>query len=233
MSCKVYLVPEDVINSWRSEQREAAVDKPLDKTISKLDSDMNKTLNTNMSDYDKEKIFTQQLNQYLTMRDQKYEAPHETLPTAHVLSSIPKIYQSKARGLLEFLKADKDVQWDEQGRLSIGEQRIENSHIIDLIHDALRHRKRAEKPKGWRELSKHLHSKNIPHELVGNPQWHDTPRQQKPKPKTLDERFTPVKDFEEYTPNTYETPKAAPRLKQRKSKILGRKKIKDWIHVKP
>jgi hypothetical protein len=186
-------------------------------------------VNTDLKDYDKEKLFTQQLNRYLTMRDQKYESPHESLPTTHLLSSIPKIYQSKAKGLLEFLKADKDVQWDEQGHLSIGQQKIENSHIIDLIHDALRYRKRAEKPKGWRELSKHLHSKNIPRELVGNPQWHDTPQQQKTKPKTLDERFTPMKDFEEYTSDKYETPKR--RLKQRKSKLLGQKRIKDWIHL--
>jgi hypothetical protein len=220
MSCKVYLVPEDVIHTWRAEQRATAVDKPIDTSIAKLDSAMNETLKTNISDYDKEKLFTQQLNQYLDMRDQKYDSQPENYLAPHMLTSIPKNYQSKAKGLLQYLHADKDVHWDESGQLHIGQQKIDNSHIIDLIHDAMRQRKKAEKPKGWKELSQHLQSKNVPKELIGNPEWQHTPKTH----RTLDERFTPVQEFKEYT--------STPKRKIRKSKILGHKKIKEWINLK-
>ena len=110
------------------------------------------------------------------MRDQKQMSQIKATPhTPNLMASIPKMYQSKAAGLVQYLEDDRDVSWDEQGQLSIGEQKIDNSHIIDLIHDALRLRKKVARPQGWRELSAHLRKKNIPKELVGNPVWFTPP----------------------------------------------------------
>ena len=91
-----------------------------------------------------------------------------------MLSSIPKTFRTKAEGLLEYLKGDKDVEWDDEGHVYIKQKKLEGSHILDLIHDAMRYRKKVSRPRGWQELSSHLRARNIPKELVGNKEWRET-----------------------------------------------------------
>ena len=233
MSCKVYLVPEDVINSWRAEQRETAVDKPIDTEVSKVDADMANILKKDISDYDKEKLFTQELGKYLLLRNQKNIVPNElkSIPSPEIMASIPKMYRNKASGLLQYLQSDKDVKWDEQGHLYIGQQKIENSHILDLIHDAMRLRKKVSRPQGWRELSSHLKQKNIPRELVGNSEWFTPPTS---PDKQRGVKRTP---FQSYKPTVkkrvvgVDIPTPVSLRKPRKSKVQGQKKIKQWISV--
>ena len=180
--CKLYLVPEEVINTWRAEQREQAVDKPVHHLVTQMDSGLSDILNNeDMSDYDKEKLYSQELSKYLTMRQKKREPPLPTPPpmsssdhqfdSRQLLSSIPKTFRTKAEGLLEYLKADKAVEWDDEGHVYIKDEKVEGSHILDLIHDAIRHRKKVSRPSGWQELSAHLRARNVPKELVGNKQW--------------------------------------------------------------
>ena len=91
--------------------------------------------------------------------------------TDDLMMSIPKMYRNKVAGLLHYLQSDQDVKWDEQGHLYIGQQKVDNSLILDLLHDAMRLRKKAARPQGWRELSSHLRKRNVPRELTGNPEW--------------------------------------------------------------
>lgn len=245
MTCKLYLVPEDVINSWRSEQRESAVDKPIDTTTRNVDSVMTNLLKKDISEYDKEKLFSQELAKYLALRDQRHVVHgHQQSPQPqNVMASIPKMYKSKAAGLLEFLQADQDVSWDDKGQLYIGQQKIDNSHIVDLIHDAMRLRKKVKRPLGWRELSSHLRSKNIPKELVGNPKWF-TPQSSPQSTPLSTPPTTPIKTkgikrvaFKQYiTPAKKRVighilPTPISIKKPRKSKVQGQKKIKQWISV--
>ena len=232
MSCKLYLVPEDVINTWRADQRASAVDRPIDTLTSQVDDTMNRILNENTSEYDKEKLHSQALAKYMTLRQQKME-PERTEKMAspdvsEMLTSIPKMYRSKASGLLNYLKSDEDVEWDEKGQVYIGNKKIANSHILDLIHDAMRLRKKTARPKGWRELSHHLVKKNMPKAFAGNPEWGtdwSTPPESPVKTKEISAgpSFVPFKKH---------TAAATPRAKERKSKILGRQKIRGWTTVK-
>ena len=228
MSCKMYLVPEDVINTWRSEQRESAVDKPINTVVNQVDSKMSNILDTDISEYDKEKLFSQELGKYLSMRNQKKTTPSITpqAVTGDVMASIPKMYRNKAAGLLQYLKSDQDVNWDDQGHLYIGQQKIDNSHILDLVHDAMRSRKKVAHPQGWRELSAHLRRKNVPKELVGNPAWFT--------PSTAPVKGTKRKEF--FEPYSYIPTPAKRRVvltprKPRQSKIAGREKIKHWTKI--
>ena len=61
MSCNMYLVPEDIIDTWQAEQREQAVDKPIDRVVCQIDSFMSQILNMGTSDYDVEKLYSQDL----------------------------------------------------------------------------------------------------------------------------------------------------------------------------
>ena len=182
--CKLYLVPEEVINTWRAEQRAQAVDKPIHHLVMQIDDCLTNILNQeDLSDYDKQNLYSQELSKYLFMREQKMKTPPPPLrqvvgdgqfENRTLLSSIPKTFRTKAEGLLEYLKADKDIEWDDEGHIYIKQNKIEGSHILDLVHDAMRHRKKTSKPAGWQELSSHLRSKNIPKELVGNRDWWDS-----------------------------------------------------------
>lgn len=177
--CKLFLVPEEVINSWRADQRERAVDKPVHELVNQMDTDLSDILNKQgVSEYDKEKMYSQELSKYLAMRDQKREPqppppppPPRQQSSDPSLTSVPKSFRSKAEALLDYLKSDKDLQWDEEGRVSIKQRQLEGSHILDLIHDAVRLRKKEGRAVGWHELSSHLRGRNVPKALVGNREW--------------------------------------------------------------
>lgn len=181
--CKLYLVPEDVINTWRAEQRASEVDKPVSTLVNRMDDKMNDILQSDLSEHDKGKLYSQHLSKYLTLRDQKQTPPPHLLsapalpsdadkfdPTP-LLSSIPQRYRTKAAGLLEYLKEDAEVDWDERGHVYLGQRKLDGSHIVDLLHDAMRHRKKHGKPQGWEELSSYLRSRNVPREIVPNEEW--------------------------------------------------------------
>ena len=242
MSCKLYLVPDDVINTWRHEQRSQQVDKPVETTMAQMDRNMQNILkNSKMSDYDKEKLFSQKLATYVDMRDNAKGFPADPmishpLPESEVnkkdlpldiTTSVPKMYQRKADAFLNYLHADGDVTWDEQGQILLQGKVIPKSHIVDLVHDAMRLRKRTKRPQGWQELSRHLAQKNIPRELVGNETWSASPKSPVFKPlKTSSGSVS--KKYALATPkDKFFTPAGKPR----KSKVLGKQKIRQWISL--
>ena len=210
MSCKLYLVPQDVIESWKSQQRTQQVDHPVESSLESIDRNMQSILkNTTMSNYDKEKLYSQSLGSYIGVRDRNKSDTTSSKVSEDIMDSIPKLYRSKAMSFIKFLQTDPDVQWDDQGQLVLKGKVINKSHIVDLLHDALRYRKKVKRPEGWEQLSEHLQEKNIPQELIGNATWTaKTPKHLKEKPGFS---FTPGKP--------------------RQSKIRAQKKIKNWIHL--
>lgn len=252
MPCKLYLVPEDVILSWRAEQRQDLADRPVDTAASRADTNMSAILNqTDTSAYEKEKMYSQELGKYLTFRENRRPTAStaatssSTLPAPRPqqLTSIPKMYANKAKALLEYLEADKDVSWDERGEVSIGQQKLDGSHIVDLIHDALRYRRQAERPAGWRDLSAYLKQRNVPKELVGNSAWYDDPPKKKKTTSswTRQVRKTNVRsrDGEWSTPpqspikgsHPYAYPTPMKKKQFRQTKAIGLQKIKAWQKV--
>ena len=226
----MYLVPEDVIETWKTEQRSLQVDKPVENTIKGMDSKLQAILKDNtLSDYDKEKLYNQNLGTYVNMRDQSTKkdimSPSPQTPQSStdqasdalghknnddILTSVPKMYRRKADAFLKYIQSDKDIAWDQQGQLILKGQVIPKSHIIDLIHDSLRLRKKVKRANGWRELSHHLSNRNVPKELIGNETWSTSPNTPAKKDKPFVKFAT--------TPG-----------KPRKSKVLGRQKIQRWI----
>ena len=57
-----------------------------------------------------------------------------------VMKSVPKLYKSGARQLLDKIKEHRDVlQWNEKGELSYENKPISGSHVVDLVNDTFRH----------------------------------------------------------------------------------------------
>ena len=260
MSCKLFLVPEDVIQTWRQTQRQDQVDKPETTVIANMDRQMQSVLkNKKLEDYDKEKLYTQQLGKYVQMRKQSIQKPQ--LPS-DILQTVPKLYQTKAQAFLKYIQNDPDIAWDDQGQLVLKGKTISKSHIVDLLHDALRQRKKAKRAEGWQEISSHLREKNIPQELIGNETWRETTSSPQPQQKQQQIKPTPSKraklsphkkpkfsytpgKLSEWIPIPSTSQSASPkkpskRLNQplvgkprlpRQSKQRGREKIREWISV--
>ena len=59
------------------------------------------------------------------------------------MKSVPKIYKNGARQLLDKIKENRDVlDWNDKGELLYENKPINGSHVVDLVNDMLRHRKR-------------------------------------------------------------------------------------------
>ena len=168
MSCKLFLVPEDVVQSWKSEMRAKQVDAPLESALNNIDKSMHNVLNNNnMNNHEKDKIYTQKLGNYISMRDRQNRQTIQSKKwPVDTVDTLPKKYQTRGKALMKYIQSDDDIQWDELGQMSLNGNLIEKSNIVDLLHDSLRARKTSQKPKGWKELCRHFRSKNIPQELI-------------------------------------------------------------------
>ena len=220
MTCKLYLVPEDVINNWRSDQRTQQVNNPSQTSISQIDKNMQGILkDKHLRDYDKEKMYTQKLATYVDMRvinTTPMRTENKIHESSDILDSVPKMYHKKANALLKYLQMDKDVNWDSQGQLIIKEKTIPQSHIVDLVNDGMRSRKHKQHAKGWHELSHHLAMKNVPKELIGNDDWTASSSSPITKEMTLAEAISTAT-------------KPVKRPGPRSSKVKAREQMRGWI----
>ncbi|KAG7312615.1 hypothetical protein JYU34_000932 [Plutella xylostella] len=178
-------------------------DKP-ETTLTRLDDEMNKILNSKVDDREKWTLYLQTLQRYLhfteeerqpliTMKNNLTENSEENIATtvtkseplkqdvsninyplsaytpSHLLKLIPKTYLKKGELLLENILQNKDrVNWNDRGEVTINNQPILHSNIVDLINDVLRPLKRA-KPRGWEVFSSLLHDIKVPLYCIGNP----------------------------------------------------------------
>ena len=98
------------------------------------------------------------------------EKPVLSTVEEEVMKSVPKLYKSGARQLLDKIKEHRDVlHWNEKGELMYENKPISGSHVVDLVNDTLRHRKGFE-PIGWSVFARGLARMNVPENLVRNPQ---------------------------------------------------------------
>ena len=87
---------------------------------------------------------------------------------ADIIESVPTTMKSRARQLVKKLKENKDlITWDDKAQLAYEGTPMAGSNVIDLVNDALRHRKNFN-PRGWRLFAKVLSDVNIPEGIVRN-----------------------------------------------------------------
>lgn len=96
-------------------------------------------------------------------------------------------YKNSATKLLQYIQSKDNGQrlnWDVQGPVTLDGQLIEGGNIVDLVNDALRHRKNT-KAAGRENFARYLHQLNTPREFVGNTSFW--------KPQLLQATSTPNK----------------------------------------
>lgn len=214
MSCRLYLVPEDVISTWRSNQRMDQVDKPMETSLSRIDKDMQKVLkDKKMSTYDKEKMYTQKLASFMNGMNQREDT-----------NFVDNEVDVKTKALMNYLEKDNQAGFDSVGQLTVKGKTVPPSSIINLIQDGISFRK---------GIKRHSKKKTKQTDPV-------TPY----KTNKQTDRVTPSKTSMQTdwaTPSTSKAPeiqKVTPytikkRARVRSSKVKGRNLVRSWINVKP
>ena len=165
---------------------------PTVEALTELDSDMRRILDSrDLSPREKVESYNQILQKHQHFY-QLHRAPLQALPPPppsqspppptqppteinkedkelkEIVSSVPAKFQRKGQLLLERLRKNPDIDWNERGELVVKGQVISGSNVVDLVNDALRRRKRFE-PRGWEIFADALRETNVPQDLVGNP----------------------------------------------------------------
>ena len=105
-----------------------------------------------------------------TSNESTAEAETTSAVEQEVIKSVPKLYKTGARQLLDKIKENRDVlHWNDKGELVYENKPISGSHMVDLVNDMLRHRKGFE-PVGWSVFARGLARMNVPENIVRNPQ---------------------------------------------------------------
>ena len=108
-----------------------------------------------------------------------------------VVESVPKSFKTKAERLLQRIKLDPEVKWNNLGELEYRGQLIKNSNLTDLVNDVLRKRKNSRDPLGWETFADVLHRLNVPQELIGNPTRWTYMRKRETLAKTPEKKINP------------------------------------------
>ena len=186
---KMILVEPLVLESiTRSQPVEDATNRDLKETTRAMDD----ILNSDVDVYDKANAYQQALWGFLQRYKQYKDRPlgkveltsgskrasdgvvgereeeRSTGVEKDVLESVPKSLKGKAERLLQRLKDNPEIKWNDQGELEISGRFIKRSNLTDLVNDVLRQRKTAPDPLGWEEFADALRNSNVAQDLIGN-----------------------------------------------------------------
>ena len=186
---KMALVDPQLLENLTLPKRPASL--PV-KALGGLDRDMKTVLDRmDLDEDEKVKLYNQILQRYVSYHDKINQPlrvqitqsqskppvepnPPSTKQDIDILSTVPPSMRHKAELLLEKLRQNSSVTWDDRGRVSIKGSPIESANITDLLNDVMRRRKRP-LPAGWKEFAKELREANIPRELIGNKErWYSS-----------------------------------------------------------
>ena len=203
---KMILVDPRMLDSLQS--KTSPVPEATSHSLSEMDQAMRDVLDRNdMDDNNKADSYQQLLWRFLKRFGQYRDKPlgkveiSQTSPTSvtlpdgevtiektskvekRVLESVPKTLKRKAQLLLDHVKDNLDMSWNERGELVYQGQTVEGTNMSDLVNDVLRQRKKSEDPRGWETFAQALKATNVPRELIGH-----TERWKWMHQKGLDER---------------------------------------------
>jgi hypothetical protein len=148
-----------------------------EKTLSGLDDEIRQTLNADMPDDQKIKLYRMSLRKYMSyadnverVADAKADAKAEekkALEEKDVLESIAIDDRHKAKRLLTYLKRSAEAKFDHNGELTYRERRLPGSNVVDLI-DSVLCKTSTDRPEGWNEFVDVLKEVKVPRTLIAN-----------------------------------------------------------------
>lgn len=163
------LVPERTLD--RLQQREKIKTAPLTSRLSQLDHEMEEVLkNTELSNEEKARLYSQTLQHYLTYYNQRKGEPlkvqlqppepskepevvqpepvqsnEQGRVERDIIKALPKALRARGERLIETIRENPDIiKWDSRGQLVFEDRPLRGSHIVDLIGDFMRERKKTQ-----------------------------------------------------------------------------------------
>lgn len=147
-----------------------------EKSLSELDKVIHQTLNSQLPDDEKAKLYMSALHRF-----KAYDAkppPTKINLESELAGSLPPNQQYKAKKLLRLIKDNPDIEWNDKGELIYKQTPIPKSHVADLFGDALASTRPTEGAIGWEAFDEgishapaSLVKKRIPKRKRGRPRW--------------------------------------------------------------
>ena len=126
----------------------------------------NQVLQRYMRYYDKPYLDKSSYHGYYPTREE--EDGEDTKLEREIDTVVPGTFKKKAKMLLNHIRDNPNMKWNDKRELIVEGEKINDSHVLDLVGHALRHRSSAPVPKGSKEFARALKRSNISQELVGN-----------------------------------------------------------------
>ena len=149
-----------------------------------------------------------------------------------ILRSLPKAQylRSKAINILERIKQDPNMTWNERGEFVYHGEIIPRSNKTDLVNNMIRNRKNI-RAHGWQQFARALQSINIPQEYINNPTvWNLMHRE-----PASDDDFGTAEDMspDETPPATPHYPSALRPSSRKRTRSLSphKPKIIKWLEL--
>lgn len=171
---KYALVPQEVMSKH----------SPTEQQLTEFDKEMTQILKSSLSEYEKVIKYYELLQRKMKMENynlpwspEKEIANRETSKESEpsydsmILNSVPAHLMKNTTNLLSILKSQPHlIKWNDKGEISIRNQPIENSNIIDLINLISTNKKKNVKAQD--EFLKTLQDMNIPRHFIKNTNLH-------------------------------------------------------------
>ena len=137
-----------------------------EKSLSSLDREIEKTLNSQLPDDDKVKLYVSALKKFKNYDNNTKPPPAKFSLDDEIAGSLPPNQQYKAKKLLRLIRDNPDIDWSDRGELIYKQTRIPDSHASDLFGDALSVKRPVDGAIGWEAFDEGIASSKVPASLV-------------------------------------------------------------------
>jgi len=185
---KMVLVEPRVFETMKAKKYE---NTPIQNVLSELDEEMNKILTrSDLPSSEKIKLYDQVLQRYMVYKDklnntvQKVQIEDKKVYEENeILKGFPNQYLSKAKQLVNFIKSNSSIGWNNTGELMFDEKPIPNTNIRDLVYTAVQKSQPQSKPNGWKVFQGALSALQAPDNFIA--------KESKPKRKAKSLKWEP------------------------------------------
>ena len=239
---KMILIEPRVLESMQQQQQETRQDyDTTSRDLKETDQSMQAILESDGHVQDKANAFQQALRGFLNRFDEYKNRPlgrvqltppeQSTLdqdppppPTQKtdaveedVMISVPANLKKRAARILQRLKADPEVRWNDRGEFEYRGRLIKNSNLTDLVNDVLKKKRISVKdPRGWETFAQALQRLNVPQDLIANNSRWRYMRKQDELDESLEEPSTPPPPGDEGEESFVTPPRETPKSKSEK-----------------
>src|SRR6059036_3031801 len=108
-----------------------------EKSLSALDQVIQSTLNSDLADDEKAKLYVSTLKRFRAYENSAKPKPPKPNIESELAGAVPPTQQYKAKKLLRFIKGKPEIDWSDKGELIYKQSLIPKSHAADLFGDVL------------------------------------------------------------------------------------------------